>query len=86
VILKKKKHECKFLKNEKCQVKIIEMPKIKSPATCIASGDPHYTTFSNQRFDYYKLGDFLLFESNSFTAHTRLKKNGEEFQLIQELQ
>jgi len=52
------------------------MPKIKSPATCIASGDPHYTTFSNQRFDYYKLGDFLLFESNSFTAHTRLKKWG----------
>jgi len=52
------------------------MPRIKNPATCVASGDPHYTTFSNQRFDYYKLGDFLLFESNSFTAHTRLKKWG----------
>jgi len=67
------KHVCTFYKNEKCIVKIIDIKLPKHPATCISSGDPHYTTFNGRRFDYYKSGDFLLLESQGFTIHTRLK-------------
>jgi hypothetical protein len=71
-----KKNSCKFYKNEKCVLKIIEIKLPSNPATCVSSGDPHYTTFNGQRFDYYKLGDFLLFESRGFTVHTRLRNWG----------
>jgi len=74
--INKSAHQCKFFKNEKCQIKIIEIKLPKAPAQCVSSGDPHYLTFNGKRFDFYKTGDFLLLESRGFTVHTRLRQWG----------
>jgi len=71
--IKDKKHNCVFLKNQKCVIKIIDIPLPKKPSVCVSSGDPHYKTFSGKRFDNYRVGDFLLLESAGFTIHTRLR-------------
>jgi len=40
---------------------------------CESNGDPHYSTFSKVRFDYYKPGDWILAKSKSFAVSTRTR-------------
>lgn len=55
-------------------------PTTKAPTTapsgknfCVAEGDPHMRSFTRQRFNFYKMGDYVLYKSNSMTVHTRVK-------------
>ena len=40
-----------------------------SHATCSSNGDPHPVTFDGRRFDYYKIGDWALVESDRRDFH-----------------
>jgi len=48
--------------------------KAKHTANCYSIGDPHYNTFSNQYFNYYTPGDWVLAKSKHFSVATRTEK------------
>ncbi|XP_077987533.1 von Willebrand factor D and EGF domain-containing protein-like [Glandiceps talaboti] len=52
----------------------------KPSASCIAWGDPHYTTFNKRVYDWYGTGDYVMVKpregvnNHNFTVHARLRK------------
>jgi len=41
---------------------------------CRSSGDPHFGTFSGQKYDLYKVGDYVLVKTPGFRVDTRQMK------------
>merc|ERR1712072_1545134 len=48
----------------------------RNHAICSSNGDPHPVTFDGQRFDYYKIGDWAMVQSDrrDFHVHARTHK------------
>jgi hypothetical protein len=41
---------------------------------CVATGDPHYTTFDGKYFDFYGLGCYYLLKTPQITIQTKLEQ------------
>jgi len=56
--------------------KVVKKPvkKTKKHGFCVSSGDPHFITFSGQKFDNYGVGDYLVVGTAKFEVHTRQRK------------
>jgi len=81
-----KNEHCKTVKKVKTYSKTVcgshswsKKSNCKCAATnnlCVSSGDPHYTSFSKKKFNFYGKGDFILLKTGTVTVHTRQKKWG----------
>ena len=49
-------------------------PCCKKAAMCVATGDPHYTTFDGKYFDFYGLGCYYLLKTPQITIQTKLEQ------------
>ncbi|XP_022787242.1 von Willebrand factor D and EGF domain-containing protein-like [Stylophora pistillata] len=59
----------------KYELPSVLITKVENPVKiCWATGDPHYYTFDKRYYDFYRPGDFVLYQSKyrNFEVHTRL--------------
>lgn len=56
---------------------VTKAPMVKSsPGTCASMGDPHFTTFTGGRFDFYGVGVFSLLDTSNVTVQPLHKRCG----------